>query len=69
MDLNELLFRYQIGLMQAGRVRDCRERQDRLEGARILAQRTKAIRAGLGAHLPLTLVCISAVDIVMPQCA
>lgn len=68
MDLNELLFRYQIELMQAERIRDCRERQDRLAHARVLAERTASISSGLGAHLPLTLICLSAVDVVMPEC-
>lgn len=69
MDLNELLFRYQIELMQAERINDCRERQDRIGNARLLAERTALIRSDLGAHLPLTLACVSAVDVVMPECA
>lgn len=68
MDLNELLYRYQIELMEAGKIGDCRKRQDRIDRAHVFARRASAFRAEMGAHLPLTLVCVSAIDVVMPEC-
>lgn len=68
MDLNELLYRYQIELMDAERTPGYRERRQRIDRASCLAHRASAYRAELGAHLPLTLVCVSAIDVVMPEC-